>query len=252
MKHTVAFLLLLHSIIWAQVSPIVVDVRNGLLLVSDSNTPAKSITGEENYSIYNRVQKIGSGTGSKVEYGSPCEQQPMISISHNRNGNDQLVAIAGDWNPLPSHYKIIPKKSSVYRGIVADILTRNGLTKFEVSIDEIIQTDLNNDGVFEVVITASNFTHQSPYHTNKGDYSVVIIRSVQNGKVMNNLLKGTFCTSGDSELPVDMGVVSILDVDGDGVCEILVYNNYYEGVSTSVYKLTPTGLNLFLSGGCGA
>ncbi|TAH64515.1 MAG: hypothetical protein EWM47_12415 [Anaerolineaceae bacterium] len=47
-------------------------------------------------------------------------------------------------------------------------------------------------------------------------------------------------------------VDSIADLDGDGIMELIVFSQYYEGLGWSIFKLIDNNLELVASNGLGA
>ena len=69
-------------------------------------------------------------------------------------------------------------------------------------------------------------------------YSVVFLRTVVKGKVQTFELGGEFLKPGaPSDAPNEYNLLPPLDLNGDGVLEILIGSHYYEGGGSSVYEL---------------
>lgn len=168
-----------------------------------------------------------------------------------------------DWSLMPRKVKPLAKNSKIYNKVVKDVLLSKSMKNPKVAIREIFRTDLDNDGQEEVVIVA---THSESYESGGipfskrryaefGDYSFIMIRNRYKGKVNTILLGGSFQNKKyeDPSLyyPFWYELTSILDLNGDGKMEIVVYSFHYEGSFMTVYELKDGKMEVALSTGCG-
>lgn len=72
----------------------------------------------------------------------------------------------------------------------------------------------------------------------KGNYSLVLLRQVIHGKVENLVIEEDYFPANLGwGVPMRFWVGAVLDVDGDGVMEIVLHAMYYEGGWTSVHRI---------------
>ncbi len=167
------------------------------------------------------------------------------------------------WNLMPREVKLLAKNSKIYNKVVKDVLLSKGMKNPKVAIREIFRIDLDNDGQEEVVIVA---THSQSYelggvpfskrrYARFGDYSFIMVRNRYKGKVNTILLGGSFQNKNYEDpsfyYPFWYELTSILDLNGDGKMEIVVYSFHYEGSFMTVYELKDGKMKVALSAGCG-
>ena len=89
----------------------------------------------------------------------------------------------------------------------------------------------------------------------KGSYSFILVRKIIDGEVKSISIGAEIYTA-DISLqqwtPREREVTAILDVDGDGVLEIVVHTTGYEGYGTTIYKIKDGKAVDELNVGCGA
>jgi hypothetical protein len=136
---------------------------------------------------------------------------------------------------------------------VAEVLKKKGLKNPKIKITQVIRIDLDGDGVEEVLITADTYGDKLYRHLQKrGTYSLVLLRKVINGKVETLVIEEDYFPSTRKYgVPHRYWVGAVLDVDGDGVMEIVLHAMYYEGGGTSVYRVEENKVEQVLVAGWG-
>lgn len=187
-----------------------------------------------------------------TESNNPARTDSMlVNIDYERERFEGLAV--NDGEPLTFGPKIpLTSESEGYVDFIAKILADNGLVGEPVHIREIVKTDLEGDGIDEVLIVASNIDAPDQ---NKGQYSIVLLRKVIDGKVeslfltkqIKNMLPGDW----NDRLLYDYALREIVDLDHDGVCELLLSETYYEGRFYLIYKLVDGEMQLILENGFG-
>ena len=108
----------------------------------------------------------------------------------------------------------------------------------------------------QVLLSATNYPGEegeSPYHAETGNYSFVLLRHVVDGKVQTKLIDGEFYPkASESQTPYRYEVSGMLDLDGDGFLEIIIYSAYYEGATSTWWHFDAGKLKKVLEIGCGA
>ncbi|MFD1732988.1 hypothetical protein ACFSC4_20665 [Deinococcus malanensis] len=86
----------------------------------------------------------------------------------------------------------MPTNNPTYREIVRAELTRRGLTGAKVNVLGVTRTDLDGNGTQEVILEAAHFAGRQgldpPPVGMPGDYSLLLLRQVMNGRVVTTVL----------------------------------------------------------------
>ncbi len=243
----------------ATVVPIV-DPHNGFLLggVRDGqwlayDVAAPLLGGSETYRLYSQTAEVGEVSGSRPEeYGAPCEDVRQVTLS--AGGRDDLVAVAATWEVLPRLPEDMDTNAPVYREAVAQLLRENGLAEPDVQITRIIRIDLDDDGVDEVLLSA---TYQANGDlmpgTEAGDYSLVALRTVVAGEVQTTIIEqDIYPEAAEFAAPTKFTLRGVADLNGDGRLEVLIDSSYYEGGALAIYDINGPAVTNVLGVGCGA
>lgn len=247
----------------------VIDLEGGCLLGGSvggkwlkANEMSRRMSGGDKYRSFDLNGEGKGMTGGKPEsQGAPCEDTLYVlvpkEILESLPENSQYVAVAGKWNPVPRKASVESNNSAVYRNAVAAQLMKKGIARPQVNITKVVRVDLEGDGVDEVIINATRVNRWEngsiTPNASSGDYSIVILRKMINGKVRNIMLDEEYHTKPETfSAPNEYNLSAILDLNGDGVMEIVVAGNYYEGDWKIVYSIQGNKAVDVLSCGCGA
>lgn len=187
-----------------------------------------------------------------TESNNPARTDSMlVNIDYERERFEGLAV--NDGEPLTFGPKIpLTSESEGYVDFIAKILADNGLEGEPVHIREIVKTDLEGDGIDEVLLVASNLAAPDQ---NKGQYSIVLLRKVIDGKIeslfLTKQIKNMLTGDWNDRLLYDYELREIVDLDHDGVCELLLSETYHEGRFYLVYKLVDGEMQLILENGFG-
>ena len=161
------------------------------------------------------------------------------------------VAISAPWVVQPHLFETVDDDGT-YAGFAAELLSARGLDVASPVVKQIIRTDLEGDGVNEVLVVAEDV---SPgFLMEPGDYSIAFLRKVVEGEVQTAVL-------GDTVVLDDTGTFSgaytfggAADLNGDGKMEIILDAGFFEGFSVSVFEYVDDDLGplLVLQTGCGS
>ena len=175
--------------------------------------------------------------------------------------DDSLLSINCNWEPAPRSATALNTNHAVYNGVVKEYLAQNGLPNATPHIVQLFRVDLEGDGVDEMVIVAQNIMPQNrvaeiwapnqplyvaadiPIVQTAGQYSIVLLRKVVNGKVIEIplgqyiALKSGNIETGDFTPPIIHKVFQFADLNGDGVLEIITGDFFYEGYLYGVYTI---------------
>ena len=203
------------------------------------------LKGGEKYRFYNGKGLTNTLTGSKPELAPASGAAYYIRFPDRKEdeSTEGLVGVGGTWNPMPRQAKKESSQQNIYKDAVAAILKEKGLPNAKPNITRVLRVDLFGKGQEAVLIEAASPNYSltdgadgKPPPPNA--YSVVLLRLLVNAKVKTFVLDGTFKKKPvPSEPPEKYEIRNVLDLNGDGILEILVDNSYYEGGGTRVYDL---------------
>lgn len=237
----------------------VVDPKYGLLLGSSRGgswlqpkETAPLLAGGESYRRYSATAAVGVTTGSApTSPQGPCDWTFDIELPDA--GKDELIALGGDWNALPRLFEELSVDQEVYRTALAEILRAEGLVDPELVLTRIIRADLDGDGVAEVLLAATRSANGGTLPSvAAGDYSLIALRTVVNGKVETTLLtKEISLEAVDFAAPNTYELRGLADLNGDGRLEVIVDSGYYEGAGVGVFEINGTKSEMVLGEVCG-
>ena len=215
---------------------------------------AAFLRGGEIYRLYTMTRFIGTATGSKPEKiretGGP---EFVVQMTPAPAPRKEMIAIGGQWNALPRVPRLAGTDQEIYKEAVADFLEKKGIKNPKVKITQVIRIDLDGDGVEEVLVTADTYDEQLTRNLQKkGSYSLVLLRKVIHGKVETLVIEEDYFPSTRKYgVPHRYWVGAVLDVDGDGLMEIVLHSRDYEGVGTSIHKIEGDKVTRVLVAGWG-
>lgn len=219
---------------------------------------APKLKGGERYRIYTLKGPAGEAVGAKPESaGAPCDETQTIKFTPEVK---QGTAVAGDWNAMPRIATSLDGSDATYRQIATGILRSHGILRPNVNIRQILRVDLDGDGVEEVLLTATYLAgglgsadSGMAFRSKKGDYSFVILRKIVRGRVRNiALIEEYAARTLPDHVPNKFEVAGILDLNGDGKMEVVVHVDYYEGSSSTVFRIDGSKVTNVFGCGCGA
>ncbi|GGN32849.1 hypothetical protein [Deinococcus daejeonensis] len=230
--------------------------------LTDAQTHSRMTTG----ATYTRLAPGAAPTrvegGRPASLGEPCEVTFEVKVTPAREGLAVLASARLNVQPRP--VTALPTRNATYEAAVRDELKRRGLPNPQVTLTRVIRADLDGNGTQEVIIEARRFQNgrddYPPPVGQPGDYSLLLLRAVVNGKVMTTVLGEHIAPlkpwdPGSSD-PMPMATLhrlaGVADLNGDGRMELVLYGAYYEGSGFSVQQWTPAGLQgTPLESGCG-
>lgn len=232
-----------------QVYPILVfppyDSRSGFLLGGsrqgqwqDSTATAADLKGDEAYAIYADNALLGYSVGTLPAQNPPfCPAMQEVSL-HADDPFNSIVALGPDWNALPRIPQELPADNEIYRQVIDQLLVANGIPQPEVRIDRVLKVDLEGDGVYEVLISASRFADGKGQDVEAGDYSVVVLRKVSGDAVLSiPLVADYYPQSQPAAFPDKHLLTAVLDLNGDGRMEIVVSITGWEKTGALGYEV---------------
>lgn len=163
----------------------------------------------------------------------------------------QAVAVAGGWELTPRQPADEPP--AAYEPAVAALLRANGIAQPEVRITSVERVDLDDDGVSEIIISASRDRDNvlTPA-VDAGDYSLVVVQRDLGDRVATIEVVGSYYPVAEEFIaPLEHRLLGVHDLNGDGSLELIVFSQYYEGASAAAYSVSDTLAEEVLVTGCG-
>lgn len=252
-------LLIFASLVPAQkenVVPIAADYlllggsQNGKWLTAEAIAPAieqKTKTVLINLSGIAKENAVLSDTG---EENGACPENKLMRLEPEIGSGFAVGANAG-WNLVPRVPKLIRVTDKTYRKIAADFLRTKGIAKTNIRLSQIVEVDLEGDGLAEVLITGNFYKRGNMEAQTVGDYSFALLRKIVKGKTQNVLIEGEFITKRDYyDPPNTREILAVADLNGDGRMEIVLNTHYYEGTWKQVFEIKGTNLSKVLEASC--
>lgn len=249
MKSKLALILFLVSfakISFAQ-SPLVpiVDLRNKALLGGVRNGEwfkpenfGNGLDKETEFIItgWNGIRKGTVITGKRGQIEDVCDDFYRMNFE-TRENSGVAIGSKADWKIVPRIPQKISLKNAQYQKIVANFLKSKGIFKPVVKLTRAYKIDLDDDGKDEVVLAATNYRKGLDSEARPGNYSIILLRKIINGKVFDIFVTGDVIRKYQKfSAPNEYEVSAVADLNGDGKMEIIVFGQYYEGEFSRVYE----------------
>ena len=247
----------------ARVYP-VVDTSYGFLLGGTSggnwittDVMSDTVVGGEPFRVYSLKDYLGRAAGSTApSAGEPCEETRVVELRPSYE-NVNAIASGGPWAAMPRVPKNLSTRQPVYVKAVADLLKARGISTPRVKLEQVLQVDLEGDRVNEVLVSANYFAgsdnNEPMPSAEAGDYSIVFMRKLVDGKVETVVLaEDVQAQRIEFGAPFKFDIAGVLDLNGDGVLEVVLHDRYYEGIGSDVLQIKGTQYEVVLSAGCGA
>lgn len=209
---------------------------------------------------------VGAVGGSPVSYDGPCSDFFDVALTPKRVAKQTMISTRADFKARPRPVTVLPTSGNSYQNIIKAELQKRGLKNPLVKLQNVIRADLDGDGKDEVIIEASHFRDSSASasprpvpssNASAGDYSLLLLRSVVNGKVQTQVLGEDIALKASTDinaprLSLRFSLEGVADLNGDGRMEIITSGSYYEGFTLSAWTWTPAqGPKKVLETGCG-
>jgi hypothetical protein len=199
------------------------------------------LKGGENYQFYASRSTAGQTTGKKPELAPASGDAYLIALPNLIKANTPLIGLKGaTWNPQPRVPTEFNAQSATYLTAVEAFLKKKGLKNPKMTIAALWQVDLEGDGVEEVLIDVLSPGFDKAVAQDRplkaGDFSMVLLRRVVNGKPQMQTLQGEMYKKATGGTPNRYSLSHVLDLNGDGTMEIIVEWGYYEGGGADVFQ----------------
>lgn len=155
----------------------------------------------------------------------------------------------GAKNPLPEPLKVLDAPLPEHVKALREFLARRDVPNPEPEFAQVIRTDLDGDGAIEYIL---NVVRIGEEHARKGDHSIVLVMRGQ-GEATRTFIIQEEIDLEDSEFPSTLWVntiAAVVDVDGDGVAEIITEGGYIYGGGWEVIRWDGNAFDHVLFCGC--
>ena len=167
---------------------------------------------------------------------------------------DYIVAVLGSKQEagsfLPQKVETLPNIDTAAETALREYLGEMGLPDARTAIRQLIRTDLDGDGKEETLINALNTGRET---MRRGEYSVVLLLRESGGEMQTVEIASEITTEDSDEVSVlwENTIAGIVDLDGDGEMEIVLYGAFYLGDGWQVIHLRDGQISDTLACGCG-
>lgn len=231
---------------------------DGKLVDSKSITPLMTHKQEYSLTTLKGITDMAVSIGrphESVEGEGDCEGmfQQELTMGPKQLG-DYVVAVLGDKKEVsgfsPAKIEHLPATDEEFRKIVADYLRETGLEEPKVVIKQVLRSDLDGDGDTEILINAINTEREV---MRKGEYSVVLLHKKVGDETQTFEIASEITTEDSDEQSAlwENTIAGLLDLDGDGEMEIVLYGAFYLGDGWQVIHLQDGQVAETLTCGCG-
>ncbi len=208
-----------------------------------------------------QVSVVGEPEGGTTVGGDPeetCEPLGIYGIPTSPElfyefGEAATIAVRAAWDISPRPVQVLDPIPSVYRDIIGEFLEGRGIDDPVVEVIQAVKTDLQGDGIDEVVLVAER--HNGFFNEQVGDYSLVLLRTVVDEVVQTAVLgESLVLEATDPGLFIRYRLSALADLNGDAKLEVVTTDTYYEGAGTFVWEYIndDLGPTVVMSAGCGA
>lgn len=211
------------------------------------------VEGSEDYQV-TVLDELARTTGGPQT--TVCEPLDLIGVELE---NPELlgsypgpygVAISAPWPLQPQLFEAM-NDDGTYAGFASELLSARGMEVPEPVIRQLFRTDLEGDGINEVLVVAEQV---HPGLLEPGDYSIAFMRKVVGGNVQTVIIEETLVFDEEDRFSGAHSFGGVADLSGDGKMELIVDSAYFEGFGVGVWEYMNDNLGLVqvLLTGCGS
>lgn len=212
------------------------------------------VSGGEDYQVV-RLDEVARTTGGPQ--ATVCEPLDLVGVELaepellGEFPGPYGLAVSAPW-PLQPYLFEETDDDGTYAGFARDLLASRGLEVDSPVIKQVIRTDLEGDGVHEVLVVAEEVT--TGFLLEEGDYSIAFLRKVIEGEVQTALLGDTVVLGEEDRFAGAHSIGGVADLNGDEKMEIITNSAFFEGFNVAVWEYVNDDLGpvKVLETGCGS
>ena len=161
------------------------------------------------------------------------------------------VAVSAPWPMQPHLFESIGDDGT-YAGFASELLSARGMEVPEPTIKQLIRSDLEGDGVNEVLVVVEEVTQGLLLEP--GDYSIAFMRKVVDGEVQTVILEETLVFDEQDRFAGAHSFGGAADLNDDGKMELIVSSAFFEGINVAIWEHVNDDLGAVqvLQTGCGS
>ncbi len=210
-------------------------VRGGVWLAPE--TTADQLAAQAgDYDIYTLAEGPVEVRGQAPQF-SPANRLYTIGtdVQLDKPG---MVAVRRGWPVLQRPVQELDSANELYRQAVQEWLLAAGVAASDPGNLHIYRVDLEGDGADEIFISATRLD-DSQHTTRAGDYSLVLMRKVIGNEALTVPVVGDIYGSQQPEItfPRAYSLANFIDLNRDGVLEVVVDIQQWEGDGAIVYQV---------------
>ncbi|HEX5809670.1 MAG TPA: hypothetical protein VFY25_13470 [Anaerolineales bacterium] len=149
-----------------------------------------------------------------------------------------MVGVVKGWPVLQRDVQELSPDNELYRQAVLDWLRAAGLPAPELDALRIFRVDVEGDGTDEIFLSATRLDG-SQHSVREGDYSVILMRRVTGNEAVTIPVVGEVypAAGGETTFPRAYSPVNFIDLNRDGVLELVVDIQRWEADGAIVYQI---------------
>ena len=194
-----------------------------------------NIAGAAEYDVY------AFASGPQQAYGyAPQRSMPsggyFLSTDSAMNETGMIGVVRG-WQVAHRVAEELPSDNEMYQQIMIDWLSEAGIDDPQLGTMHIYRIDLEGDGTDEIFISDTRV--EGLHGVVAGDHSVILLRKViANGVVTIPILADLYAAIGyGNPFPCSYSIANFVDLNQDGVLEVMAAYDRWEGFGASVYEV---------------
>jgi len=194
-------------------------------------------SGEVTYSLHSMTQEAKYFLwGETPEFSPTCKSYTIGTEAVLDEGG--FVGVVDGWAIMKRTADELPADGELYQQAVLDWLKAEGVDDPQLGTLQIFRVDIDGDGSDEIFISATRLD-ESQHTTQAGDYSIVLMRKISGNDVITKLIVGDVYASKEPEItyPRTYSLANFIDLNQDGVLEVVVSFFKWEGFGASVFQV---------------
>jgi len=194
-------------------------------------------SGAVTYSLHSMTQEAKYFLwGETPEFYPTCNSYTIGTEAVLDEGG--FVGVVDGWAITKRNADELPADGELYQQVLLDWLKAEGVDDPQLGTVHIFRVDLEGDGSDEIFISATHLD-ESQHTTKAGDYSVILMRKVAGNDVITTRIIGDVYDSPELEItyPRTYSLANFIDLNQDGVLEVVVSFLKWEGFGASVFQV---------------
>lgn len=158
---------------------------------------------------------------------------------------------------LPAGQELLSTESPAYLQAAKEELADRSISRAPVRLTHVLRTDIEGDGVDEVLLAGAWNPFVAEATPETGYYSFLLLRRLVDGVVETSELQAWWDPAPPAVfMPLEAGPaaivpVALFDADGDGTMELVVASRGHEFLAYYLYRLEGGKMTEIASCGCG-